>query len=85
MNKQKSILKKVGIALICLLIITSVLLAYFALGERTALGFERYVPDYDKIDISPILQKDELSEEIDERLVFRDEQKPKIGKSEQND
>ena len=30
-------------------------------------------------------EKDELSEEIDERSVFRDEQKLKIGKSRQND
>lgn len=61
MNKRKSILNKIVIALGSVILFVALLLTYFTIGEKTALGFERYVPNYDKMDITPILQKDALS------------------------
>ncbi len=51
------------IVLASLLLILSLVYPFFLIGERVALGFERYYPTYDKIDISGILAKDTLSAE----------------------
>lgn len=49
------------IAIASLIVVLSLIYPFFLLGEKVALGFERWVPDYEMSDISSLLEKDELS------------------------
>jgi hypothetical protein len=56
-------LKKAIIISVSCVLFVALVLSFFWLGERKALGIDRYTPDYDKIDITPILSKDTLTDE----------------------
>ncbi|MBO5373888.1 MAG: hypothetical protein J6A54_00380 [Clostridia bacterium] len=63
---------------ISLAIILALVYPFFLIGERVALGFERYVPAYDMVDISEALKKSELSAD-DYNLLYMQTGLTKIG------
>ncbi len=65
----ESRIKKTLIIFLCIVLIPTLTLSVFAIGEDVAIGFERFVPDYDRVDIVPVLEKSELSNE-DYKLLY---------------
>lgn len=60
MNKKA---KRAIIISASVVLFLALVLAFFVIGERVALGFERYVPGYEKIELSEILEKGALTDE----------------------
>ncbi len=77
MTKRARAKRAILISLSIILFLCLVL-SFFVIGEKVQLGFERYTPDYDRVDISSILAKDELSAE-DYSLIYAQTGLSKIG------
>lgn len=57
------------ISISAFLAILALVYPFFWVGERVALGFERWVPQYEMVDISALLEKGELSSD-DYRVLY---------------
>lgn len=75
MNKK---FKRFLIIFVSVCLFLSLLLSFFVIGDKVALGFERFSPDYDKIDLIPFLTKSELSED-DYSVIYKQTGLTKIG------
>ncbi len=69
MGKTKK--RVIIISIISLIVILSLVYPFFLIGEKVALGFERWSPDYEMKDISSLLEKGELSNEDYEILYYQ--------------
>lgn len=69
MSKSRFYLRCFFIVLLCVLVLGVAVISLFALGERVALGFERFYPDYERADLSSVLEKESLSDE-DYELIY---------------
>ena len=72
---------KKRIYIVCISIFLAVLALvypFFWIGERVALGFERWVPEYEMLDISQILQKTTLTSE-DYEILYAQTGLTKLG------
>ena len=69
MKTIKLCLKVIFIVILCVLVLGVAVISLFWIGEQSALGFERFSPNYERVDISGVLAKGSLSEE-DYELIY---------------
>lgn len=76
--KRHTRIKQAIIVFVSCVLFVALVLSFFWLGERKALGIDRYTPDYDMVDIVPTLSKGTLTDE-DYALLYAQTGLTKIG------
>lgn len=71
MSNTELRIKRALIIFLCVILIVVLTLSFFAIGEELALGFERFVPDYERVDIVAVLEKSELENDDYELLYYQ--------------
>ena len=76
--RGRTCVKRAVIIFTAVVLFVAFVLSFFAIGEKYARGIDRFVPDYEKVDLIPILSKDSLSDE-DYALLYAQTGLTKIG------